>query len=320
MRMKLVSAYPPHLRDTDDVRKVMYDVLIALTPVVIGAAYFFGWYALLLCVLGAVLGELFDFFVMKFLRKSKDFVPDGSGAVTGLLLALNVSTRLPVWAFVIGLVFALGIGKHVFGGLGQNIFNPALTGRVFLLISFPTYMTEWVDPLSGFWKSPWDATTAATPLALFKEKGIVTSYWDLFIGNVRGSIGETSALLLIVGFLYLVVRKRIKLFIPISYLGTVFLLSSVFYSVNPKYGDPIFHLLSGGLMLGALFMATDMVTSPITPLGQAIFGFGCGFLTLMIRLFGSYPEGVSFSILFMNALVPLIDRVTKPRIFGEVGR
>jgi electron transport complex protein RnfD len=316
--MKLMSTYAPHLREEDDVRKIMLDVLVALSPAVIGAAYFFGWYALFLCIAGAVIGELFDIFVMKYLRGIKNFVPDGSGAVTGLLLAMNVSTRLPFWAFLLGLVFALGIGKHVFGGLGQNIFNPALVGRAFLLISFPTYMTTWVVPGAGFWKSPADVVTAATPLALFKEHGVLTPYWDLFIGKVGGSLGETSALLLIIGFIYLLLRKRVKIFIPVSYIGTVLVFSSIAYLMNPRYGDPLFHLLSGGLMLGALFMATDMVTSPITAKGQVIFGIGCGVLTMAIRLFGAYPEGVSFSILFMNALVPLIDRYTRPRIFGEV--
>lgn len=317
--MKLITTNAPHIRNTDNVRAIMIDVLIALIPAVVGASVFFGWYALLLCILGMVSGELMDLIIMRWIRGKKDFVPDGSGAVTGVLLALNVSARLPAGIFLIGLIFALGVGKHVFGGLGQNIFNPALAGRVFLMISFPTYMTTWILPSVGFFKSPWDIQTAATPLMLLKEGGHMNiTYWDLFIGNVGGSLGETSALLLLIGFVYLLLRKRIKVVIPVSYIGTVFIMTAIFYAVNPKFGDPIFHILSGGLMLGALFMATDMVTSPMTRKGQLIFGFGCGALTVVIRLFGAYPEGVSLSILFMNSLVPIIDTVTRPRIFGEV--
>jgi len=317
--MKLITTNAPHIRDTDNVRAIMIDVLIALIPAVVGASVFFGWYALLLCILGMIFGELMDLLIMRWIRGKKDFVPDGSGAVTGVLLALNVSARLPVGIFLVGLIFALGVGKHVFGGLGQNIFNPALAGRVFLMISFPTYMTTWILPGAGFFKSPWDVQTAATPLMILKEGGHMNiTYWDLFIGNVGGSLGETSALLLLIGFVYLLLRKRIKVVIPVSYIGTVFIMTAIFYAMNPKFGDPIFHILSGGLMLGALFMATDMVTSPMTRKGQLIFGFGCGALTVVIRLFGAYPEGVSLSILFMNSLVPIIDTVTRPRIFGEV--
>jgi len=319
--MKLITANAPHIRSSDNVGFIMADVLIALIPAVIGASIFFGWYALFLSILGMAVGELIDYIIMRWIRGKKDFMPDGSGAVTGVLLALNVSARLPVGIFLIGLIFALGVGKHVFGGLGQNIFNPALVGRVFLMISFPTYMTTWIVPGAGFLKSPWDVQTAATPLMILKEGGQMNvTYWDLFIGKVGGSLGETSALLLLIGFVYLLLRKRIKVMIPISYIGTVFVMTAIFYAINPKFGDPIFHILSGGLMLGALFMATDMVTSPMTRKGQLIFGLGCGVLTVVIRLFGAYPEGVSLSILFMNSLVPIIDSVTKPRVFGEVKR
>ena len=219
---------------------------------------------------------------------------------------------------------AIGVAKQAFGGIGQNFFNPALVGRAFLLMSFPTYMTTWVAPKIPFSKMPWDVVTSATPLGILKEQGFSkaiesSGYWNLFIGNVGGCIGETSALLLLIGFAYLVVRKRVTLTVPSTYIGTVFLVASVMYLINPeRFGSPLFHILSGGLFLGALFMATDMVTSPMTLKGQAIFGIGCGVITMVIRLFAGYPEGVSLSILIMNGLVPLIDRATKPRVFGEV--
>ncbi|MBT1247808.1 MULTISPECIES: RnfABCDGE type electron transport complex subunit D [unclassified Thermosipho (in: thermotogales)] len=316
--MKLITGNAPHVRANDTTSKVMMDVIIALIPAIIGAWYFFGGYALFLILLGAVTGELFELFIMRVLRNDKSFTPNGSAAVTGILLAMNVSSATPWWVFLIGLVFALGIAKHAFGGLGMNIFNPALAGRAFLLVSFPVAMTTWYKPVLSFTK--WiDVQTSATPLAILKETGNVNvGYWDLFIGNRGGSIGETSVLLLLVGFIYLVIRKRIKIMIPISYISTVFVMSSVFYFVNPSFGTPLFHILSGGLMLGALFMATDMVTSPMTIKGQAIFGVGIGVMTLLIRYFAGYPEGVSLSILLMNAFVPLIDKYTMPRIFGEV--
>ncbi|ONN26473.1 electron transporter RnfD [Thermosipho affectus] len=316
--MKLITGNAPHVRANDTTSKVMTDVIIALIPAIIGAWYFFGGYALFLILLGAVTGELFELFIMRVLRNDKSFTPNGSAAITGILLAMNVSSATPWWVFLIGLAFALGIAKHAFGGLGMNIFNPALAGRAFLLVSFPVAMTTWYKPVLSFTK--WiDVQTSATPLAILKETGNVNvGYWDLFIGNRGGSIGETSVLLLLVGFIYLVIRKRIKIMIPISYISTVFVMSSVFYFVNPSFGTPLFHILSGGLMLGALFMATDMVTSPMTIKGQAIFGVGIGVMTLLIRYFAGYPEGVSLSILLMNAFVPLIDKYTMPRIFGEV--
>ncbi len=317
--IKLKVGNPPHVRTEDTVRAVMIDVLIGLIPATIAATVFFGWYALFLIVLGAVAGELIELWIMKGIRKKKDFVWDGSAAVTGALLAMNVGVGTPWWVMLIGLFFALAVAKHAFGGIGQNIFNPALAGRVFLLISFPTYMTGKVFFLP-------DSVTQATPLTIFSDAGhsidavwnAGISYWDLFLGKIGGTLGETSTLALLIGFLYLVARKRIKLMIPITYVGTTFLFALVGWLINPQLGDPLFHILSGGLMLGALFMATDMVTSPMTPKGQAIFGFGAGALTYIIRLFGAYPEGVSFSILIMNGLVPLIDMYTQPRIFGEV--
>ncbi|ODN30899.1 RnfABCDGE type electron transport complex subunit D [Fervidobacterium thailandense] len=321
--MKLLTSPAPHVRTTDSTASVMIDVLIALSPAVVAATYFFGLQAFILSIVGMISAELLEFFIMRFLRKDKGFVPNGSAAVTGLLLALNVSVATPWWVLLIGVLFAIAVVKHAFGGLGQNIFNPALAARVFLLVSFPTAMTTWYPPLGKFFGTYVDIQTTATPLAVLKLEGFSSAmkkftYIDLLFGNIGGCIGETSALLLIIGFLYLVFRGRIKLVIPITYLGTVFVFSSIMYMVNPeRFGTPLFHLLAGGMMLGALFMATDMVTTPMTPKGQAIFGVGCGLITMLIRYFGGYPEGVSLSILLMNAFVPVIDRYTQPTIFGR---
>lgn len=321
--MKLLTSPAPHVRTTDSTASVMIDVLIALSPAVVAATYFFGLQAFILSVVGMISAELIEFFIMRVLRKDKNFAPNGSAAVTGLLLALNVSVATPWWVLLIGVLFAIAIVKHVFGGLGQNIFNPALAARVFLLVSFPTAMTTWYPPIGKFFGTYADAQTTATPLAVLKLEGFNSAmrnftYTDMLFGNIGGCIGETSALLLIIGFLYLVFRGRIKLVIPVTYLGTVFVFSSIMYFVNPeRFGTPLFHLLAGGMMLGALFMATDMVTSPMTTKGQAIFGVGCGLITMLIRYFGGYPEGVSLSILLMNAFVPIIDRYTQPRIFGR---
>ncbi|GAB6188344.1 RnfABCDGE type electron transport complex subunit D [Marinitoga arctica] len=320
--MKLNIAAAPHLRSKDSVRSVMVDVLIALIPSVIVSTWVFGLKALWIMLYTMILAEVMELFIMKVLRKQKDFKPDFSASVTGLLLAMNLSLAVNWWQILIGTFAAIVLGKHVYGGLGKNVFNPALVGRVFMLISFPVAMTTWYKPF--YFK--YDVITTATPLAILKEKGVsALSNWSdytinlktLFIGTIPGSIGEVSALALIIGFIYLVIRGRIKIWIPITYISTVFVIASIFYLSDPtKYASPLFHIFAGGLMLGALFMATDMVTSPMTIKGQVIFGLGLGLITMTIRLFGGYPEGVSFSILIMNALVPLIDIYAKPRIFG----
>ncbi len=324
--MKLITTTAPHVRNTDTTTAVMVDVLIALAPAVIGATYFFGIQALILSVVGILSAEAFELFIMRVLRKDKNFVPNGSAAVTGLLLALNLGVTVPWWVLIIGVIFAIGIVKHAFGGLGQNIFNPAIAARVFLLVSFPTYMTTWAKPIASWFGRYTDVQTGATALNVLKMQGFskaseLFSYRDLFFGNVGGCIGETSVLLLLIGFAYLVFRGRIKIVIPVTYIGSVFIMAAIFSSLNvDKFGTPLFHILSGGLMLGALFMATDMVTSPMTLKGQAIFGLGCGIVTMLIRYFGGTPEGVSLAILLMNAFVPLIDRYTQPRIFGKGGK
>lgn len=319
MKFKNLSA--PHLRTKDTTRQVMIDVLIALTPAIAVSTWVFGLRALYIMMFSMISAEALDFFIVRVLKKQKNYKPDFSASVTGLLLGMNLSMAVHWWHILIGIAFAIIVAKHAFGGLGQNIFNPAEIGRVFMLISFPTVMTTWYKPFANMSASV-DTITTATPLALLKEYGANKSlsnfsYMDMFLGKIPGSIGEVSALALLIGFAYLVYKKRIKLMIPISIFSTVLIISSIFYFVNPaRFGTPLFHLLAGGMVIGALFMATDMVTSPMTIKGQMIFGIGIGIIALTIRYFGAYPEGVSFSIVIMNALVPLIDIWTKPKVFG----
>jgi len=245
-------------------------------------------------------------------------VGDGSAVITGLLLALTLPPSLPLSAGAIGSVFAISIGKQIFGGLGYNIFNPALLGRAFLQASFPVAMTTWTYPKTDKYAQI-DAITAATPLGQFKFEKITTDYADLLFGNISGALGETSALAILIGGLFLLIMKYADWRIPLSYMGTVFIIGGLFWYFSPeKYPDPVFHMLAGGLMIGALFMATDMVTSPITTSGAWIFGAGAGIVLVIIRLFGGVPEGVMYSILFMNAFTPIINRYTRPRFFVEV--
>jgi len=322
MTKTLTLGSAPHIKSNDSVRKIMFDVLLALLPATFAAIWNFGFYALFLCILGTLGAEILELFIMRVLRKRKDFVPDGSAAVTGLLLALNVPGGFPWYMLLIGILAAIAISKHVFGGLGSNTFNPALVGRVFLLVSFPTAMTTWEK--AGAWRISQDIVTAATPMGILKNQGFQAAlgqsgYSDMFLGNIGGSMGEMSVLALLAGFAYLLWRRRVNPMVPLSYIGTVLILSSIFYFINPnQFGTPLFHLLGGGLMLGALFMATDMVTSPSTMKGALIFGVGCGAVTMLIRYFGGLPEGVSYSILIMNAFKPLIDRISRPKPFGFV--
>ncbi len=313
----LLITSSPHFTSTDSVPKIMWTVFIALSPATVMSVYYFGIgavYMILGCLVAALLTET----AMNKLKGEAFTIGDGSAALTGLLLALTLPPSLPLSMGVLGSVFAIAIGKQVFGGLGCNIFNPALLGRAFLQASFPVAMTTWTYPQTAKYTEI-DAITAATPLGLFKFEKIVTEYSDLLIGNIGGSLGETSALAVLAGGIFILIRRYAEWRIPVSYLGTVFVIGGIFWIFAPEsYPDPIFHLLSGGLMLGAFFMATDMVTSPITPLGAWIFGFGAGVVLLVIRLFGGVPEGVMYSILFMNAFTPIINRKLKPKIFGEV--
>lgn len=324
----LTVSYSPHLAGSDSVHKIMYRVLIAMIPAFAVSLVFFGLGALVVTGVAVISCMAFEYLINRFMFKAGSTLWDGSAAVTGVLLAFNVPSNLPVWMIIIGSLIAIGVAKMSFGGLGKNPFNPALVGRVFLLISFPVQMTSWPKAIESRF-AYLDATTGATPLAILKE-GIkngqplsdlmkdIPGYAQMFLGNMGGSLGEISALALLIGGLFLIFKKVITWHIPGSILATVVLFTGILWIIDPgKYADPLFHLLAGGIMLGAIFMATDMVTSPMTPVGQIIFGVGIGLITCLIRIFGAYPEGVSFAILIMNAFVPLIDKYVKPKRFGE---
>jgi len=301
MNNELIVTSSPHIRAQDSVPKIMWSVVIALLPAVFAAVYFFKARAISV-VLTAVAGAVLTEYIFQKIRNKKIMIKDGSAVVTGLLLALTLPPSIPLWTAFFGSVVAIGLGKQVFGGIGQNPFNPALVGRAFLTASYPVLMTTWTV----------DGVSSATPLSQMKMEGIATDTWNLFVGQIGGSLGETSALALLLGFSYLLYKGYVNWRIPLAMVGTVFLGTFAFGS------DPIFHLFAGGLMLGALFMATDMVSSPTTKLGRWIFGLGAGLLVVIIRLWAGYPEGVMYSILLMNTAVPLINRYTRPRSLGEV--
>lgn len=315
----LIVSPSPHIHSGDSVEKKMYGVIFALVPTLLASLYFFGWGALIVTMVAIVSCVMFEYLIQRFILKEKSSVLDGSAILTGLLLAFNLPSNLPVWIIVIGSLVAIGIGKMAFGGLGNNLFNPALVGRVFLLISFPVQMTSWPIP-QGFQTDYVDAQTGATVLAMIKGHfGTLPATADMLLGNMGGSIGEVSALALLIGFAWLLFKKIITWHIPVSIFATVLVMAGTMHFINPEeYVHPIIHLLSGGLMLGAIFMATDYVTSPMSKTGMLIYGVGIGVLTILIRAFGSFPEGVSFAILIMNAVTPLINSYVKPKRFGEV--
>jgi len=293
----------PHIHSGETIERIMYSVLLALVPAGAASVIFFGSSALKLIAVCAVFAVATEA-VWQLARGKRLMISDGSALITGVLLAYNLPPGLPVWMAALGSIVAISIGKQVFGGLGTNVFNPALIGRAFLIAAFPVHMTTWL--------APFDGQTTATPLA---EAGTgVVSYWDLFIGNIGGCLGETSALALLLGAVYLLYRGYIDWRIPLGYLGTAIVALTLLGE------DPLFHVLAGGFMLGAFFMATDMVTTPVTKSGRWIFGVGAGLILVLIRLYGGYPEGCSFSILFMNAVTPLINRFTRPRPLGEARR
>ena len=319
----------PHVNSDLSVKKIMWGVVIALVPTMLVSFWYFGLGAIIITLSSVLACVLFEYLIQKYMLKQTPTVSDGSAVITGILLALNVPSNLPIWMIIIGALVAIGVAKMTYGGLGKNPFNPALIGRVFLLISFPVDMTSW--PLPSVNRTAiFDAITGPTALGTIKEgvaKGEsiqqlmhnIPSYTDMLLGNMGGSLGEVSAIAIILGGLFMLFRKIITWHIPVSFLLTVFVFTGILFEMdNTKYVDPVFHLLTGGLMLGAIFMATDMVTSPMSKAGMLIFGFGCGLLTVLIRVWGSYPEGVSFAILIMNALVPLINKGFKPKKFGEV--
>ncbi len=313
----LTVAPSPHVHGSDSVKRNMYSVVVALLPALAASVWYFGIGALTVVLTSVVSCVLIEFLIQKFILKVHPTITDGSAAVTGLILAFNLPSNLPIWIIIIGALVAIGVGKMTFGGLGQNIANPAILGRVFLLVSFPAQMTTWPTPNAV------DGTTGATPLGLLKEGGVGAianiPSTDLLLGNIGGSLGEVAAICLIVGGIFLLCTKVITWHIPVSILATVAIFSGLLNLYNPDvYASPLFHLLTGGMMLGAIFMATDYVTSPMSPKGMIVYGVGIGLLTMLIRTFGSYPEGMSFAILIMNIVTPLINTYCKPKRFGEV--
>ncbi|ALJ05895.1 Na+-transporting NADH:ubiquinone oxidoreductase subunit D [Pseudalgibacter alginicilyticus] len=322
----IVSA-SPHVHSDRTSKKLMYDVVIALIPAFLVSIYVFGFNALIVTAIAVSSCILFEYLIQKFLLKTEVTITDGSALLTGILLAFNLPSSLPIWMIIVGSLVAIGVAKLSFGGLGFNIFNPALVGRVFLLVSFPVQMTMWPTAIENN-TTLIDAVTGATPLGVIKE-GLqfgetmteistkIPSTINMLFGFTGGSLGEMSALALLIGGLYLIIRKVISWHIPITLLVTTAVFTGVFWLIDPEhYANPIIHLLSGGIILGAFFMATDLVTSPMTKKGMIVFALGIGIITVLIRLFGAYPEGISFAILIMNAFVPLINKYFKPRRFG----
>ena len=328
--MSLVVSLSPHAHGTDSVERNMRGVIIALIPALLVSFLYFGIGSAIVCLTSVASCVFLEWAINKYmLRNERLTILDGSAALTGLLLGMNLPSNLPIWIVIIGALFAICVGKMTFGGLGNNIFNPALVGRCALLVAFPAQMTSW--PVPGHLLSYTDATTGATPLAVMKEAiktGDITKLDQLpdafslllgenAIGGGAGTIGEICGLALLIGFAYMLWKKIITWHIPVSIIGTVFLFSAVMHVANPIYADPTTVILSGGLLLGAIFMATDYVTSPMTHKGQIIYGVSIGLLTIIIRNWGSYPEGMSFAILIMNAFTPLINNYVKPKRYGE---
>ncbi|MDM8312188.1 RnfABCDGE type electron transport complex subunit D [Clostridium cadaveris] len=308
MKMPMLTlSSSPHIRTNESVQTIMRDVLIALLPAALAGIYFFKMRATLVMIVAVAAAVLSEYLWQRLTHKDIT-VGDLSAAVTGLLLAFNVPPTMPLWMVAVGSVFAVLIVKQLFGGIGQNIVNPALAGRAFLLASWPIAMTTWTL----------DGATTATPLAILKAgEGTLPTLSQAFIGNIGGCIGETSALALLIGFIYLLYRRVISWEIPVVYIGTVAILTTVIGRNGFMTGNGIYEIFTGGLMLGAIFMATDYTTTPMTKKGQVIFALGCGIIATIIRTIGGYPEGVSYSILIMNLCVPLIDKFATPRTFGE---
>lgn len=326
---KLIVSLSPHAHGTDSVERNMYGVIIALVPALLVSFLYFGVGSAIVCASSVAACVFFEWAITKYILKRQPTITDGSAILTGLLLGFNLPSNIPVWIVIIGALVAIGVGKMTFGGLGCNPFNPALVGRCFLLASFPVQMTSW--PIAGQVASYVDAQTGATPLSIMKaaiksgDASVLDKLPDslsLLLGdpglnNGAGAIGEVCALALLIGLAYMLWKKIITWHIPVSILATVFVFSGLLHLANPVYANPVATLLSGGLMLGAIFMATDYVTSPMTHKGQIIYGVAIGFLTVVIRNWGAYPEGMSFAILIMNAFTPLINTYVKPKRFGE---
>lgn len=342
---KLILATSPFMKSPQDTPFIMWQVIYSLLPVVIASAYFFGIGAFLI-IAASILGALLPEYLLTPRNLSHgSTLKDGSAIITGILLALTLPPNIPLWMAFLGGVVSILLGKSIFGGIGHNVFNPALVGRAFLQAAFPTVLTTWSSPVTpgNFFTIPKsllafplcggdynsvvklsfgkfnlvDAMTTATPLGMMKFQHMHTDIVNLFFGNIAGSLGETCAAAILLGGIYLVVRKCLNWRIPVSIFATVFVFAFILNQTNPKYPTPLFQLLSGGLMLGAVFMATDMVTSPITNIGCWIFGIGIGIFVVVIRLFGGLPEGVMYAILLMNAVTPSINRYTQPKIYGQ---
>lgn len=325
---RIIISASPHVHSDKTSQRIMYDVLIALIPAFLVSLYVFGISALIMTSVAVISCIVFEYVIQKYLLKTQVTVSDGSALLTGLLLAFNLPSTLPIWMIIIGSLVAIGVAKMSFGGLGYNIFNPALVGRVFLLVSFPVQMTSWPVPVENKF-SLVDAVTGETTLGIIKEGLMygetmstladkIPSIMELFLGITSGSAGEMSALALLLGGVYLLIRKVITWHIPVTILVTMAAFTGIFWLIDPEmYANPLIHILSGGAILGAFYMATDLVTSPMTKKGMVIFAIGIALLTVVIRLFGAYPEGISFAILILNAFVPLINKYFKPRRFGS---
>lgn len=319
----------PHVHGEESTKKIMYSVVIAMLPMFLVSIYFFGLNALRVVAISVASCLLIEWLIQKYMIKGPNTISDGSALVTGMLLAFNVPANIPWWMLVIGAAVSIGIAKMSFGGLGKNPFNPALVGRVFMLISFPVAMTTWPVPHPVFSNTVLDAVTGPTPLGILKEgltQGLTVEeitknidYIDLLIGNRGGSLAEMCAIAILIGGLFLIIRRVIDWQTPVIIIATVAIIAGICWLINPaQYVNPLYHILSGGLLLGAFFMATDMVTTPMTMGGKIVFSIGVGALTIIIRLWGAYPEGMSFAILIMNAFVPLINKGFKPKRFGLV--
>ncbi len=320
----------PHVHTNESVRKIMYTVFYAMLPAMLVSFYFFGLDAVRVMAISVTACVLIEYLIQRYMIKGDLTINDGSAIVTGVLLAFNVPTNLPTFIIIIGAIVSIGIAKMAFGGLGKNPFNPALVGRVFLLISFPVQMTSWPIPKPNFPTALADVITGPTPLGILKE-GVgagqtvqqvmseIPSYLELMIGNQGGSMGEMSAIALLLGAIFMFSRKVITWHIPVAYLVSSVGFAAIMWLIDPTYyANPLFHLVTGGLMLGIFYMATDMVSSPMSAKGQIIYGVGCGVITMVIRFWGGYPEGVSFAILIMNAFAPLITNQFKPQRFGQI--
>ncbi len=326
---KFIVSLSPHVHTNDSVERNMRGVILALLPALFVSFYYFGLGSIVVCVTSVASCMFFEWAITKYLLCRQPSLHDSSAILTGLLLGMNLPSNFPIWMILIGALIAIGVGKMTFGGLGCNIFNPALVGRCFLLVSFPVAMTSW--PIPGQLMSYTDAETGATPLSIMKTAiktgnsqllDKLPDSIDMLLGNMSngmgaGTMGEICALALLLGLVYMLYRKIITWHIPVSIIITIFVFSGMLHLANPIYANPLSVLLSGGIMLGAIFMATDYVTSPMNPRGQIVYGVAIGFLTIAIRNWGSYPEGMSFAILVMNAFTPLINMYIKPKRFGE---